>query len=290
MTLLPAFGEAVIPVRVRLALALAFTAIITPALAADLPACRNAPCAAAPGRHRNHRRVCAGGRAAAVRDRVAGCRHHRGAGHVAVAILRRRGGRPATGHVANPGHGRAGAGGHAGLHVRLAELLLLSYQLFAPGVSRPRRHGRIGASRRCRAPSRWPSRLAMPFVILSLVFYVALGAINKAMPQLMVAFRRRARDHLCGAGMLLLTAPLILPIWHDAFTPSSPTRRGRHERRRQHRKGIRGHRAQAGRAAPQGRGAALDRYQHRRGLSGPAAGRPCAWSICITRIGRLWGH
>jgi len=37
MALLPAFGELVVPQRIRLVLALAFTAIISPAVAADIP-------------------------------------------------------------------------------------------------------------------------------------------------------------------------------------------------------------------------------------------------------------
>jgi flagellar biosynthetic protein FliR len=104
-----------------------------------------------------------------------------------------------------------------GLHVRLVEFLLLSYQLFIPGrFPLPGVVAAWGIAQVSRAFA-LAFTLAMPFVILSLVFYVALGAINKAMPQLMVAFVGAPAITFAGLALLLLTAPLVLPIWHEAF-------------------------------------------------------------------------
>ncbi|MCC1481560.1 flagellar biosynthetic protein FliR [Roseibaca sp. Y0-43] len=219
MVLLPAFGEAVIPIRVRLGLGLAFTAIITPALAPSLPPFPPTPL--------DLLRLVA-------TETVAG--FALGAGlRLFVIVLQVAGTIAAQATSLSQFFGGAGVdpqpamsqilvmGGLAlavtlGLHVRLTELLLLSYQLFAPGYFlNPADLGDWGVAQVSRAFA-LAFTLAMPFVILSLVFYVALGAINKAMPQLMVAFVGAPAITFAGLALLLLTAPLILPIWHEAFT------------------------------------------------------------------------
>jgi flagellar biosynthesis protein FliR len=55
--------------------------------------------------------------------------------------------------------------------------------------------------------------LAAPFLIAALVYNVALGAINKAMPQLMVAFIGAPAITAAGILILLLAGPLILTVW-----------------------------------------------------------------------------
>ncbi|MEL6679995.1 MAG: flagellar biosynthetic protein FliR, partial [Pseudomonadota bacterium] len=55
--------------------------------------------------------------------------------------------------------------------------------------------------------------LAAPFVLGAFVYNLALGAINKAMPQLMVAF---VGAPVISGGtilMLLLASPIILTVW-----------------------------------------------------------------------------
>lgn len=218
MTLLPAFGEAVIPLRVRVALALAFTAVITPALAPDMPRLPQSP---VPLLY------------LVATETIAG--FALGAGlRLFVIVLQIAGTIAAQATSLSQFFGGAGVdpqpamsqilvmGGLAlavtlGLHVRLAELLLLSYQFIAPGAFPSASDmGDWGVAQVSRAFA-LAFTLAMPFVILSLVFYVALGAINKAMPQLMVAFVGAPAITFAGLALLLLTAPMILPIWHDAF-------------------------------------------------------------------------
>ena len=219
MTMLPAFGESVIPMRVRVALALAFTAVITPALAPELPPLPQRP---VPLLY------------LVATETVAG--FALGAGlRLFVMVLQIAGTIAAQATSLSQFFGGAGVdpqpamsqilvmGGLAlavtlGLHVRLTEFLLLSYQFIAPGeFPAASDMGDWGVAQVSRAFA-LAFTLAMPFVILSLVFYVALGAINKAMPQLMVAFVGAPAITFAGLALLLLTAPLILPIWHHAFT------------------------------------------------------------------------
>ncbi|MBN2759188.1 MAG: flagellar biosynthetic protein FliR [Rhodobacteraceae bacterium] len=218
MALLPAFGEAVIPIRIRLGLALAFTAVITPALSSALPALPDNP---------------VGLLRLVATETVAG--FALGAGlRLFVMVLQMAGTIAAQATSLSQFFGGAGIdpqpamsqilvmGGLAlavtlGLHVRLAELMLLSYQLFPAGqFLNPADLADWGVAQVSRAFA-LAFTLAMPFVILSLVFYVALGAINKAMPQLMVAFVGAPAITFAGLALLLLTAPMILPIWHEAF-------------------------------------------------------------------------
>lgn len=55
--------------------------------------------------------------------------------------------------------------------------------------------------------------LAAPFLITSLAYNLALGAINKAMPQLMVAFIGAPAITAAGVLLLFLSAPFILMVW-----------------------------------------------------------------------------
>ena len=55
--------------------------------------------------------------------------------------------------------------------------------------------------------------LAAPFVIAGFAYNVALGAINRAMPQLMVAFVGAPAITAAGLLILMLAAPVILDFW-----------------------------------------------------------------------------
>ena len=59
--------------------------------------------------------------------------------------------------------------------------------------------------------------LAAPFVITSLVYNLALGVINRAMPQLMVAFVGAPVITFGAVFLLFLSAPLILSVWNAEF-------------------------------------------------------------------------
>ncbi|TVP69600.1 MAG: type III secretion protein [Rhodobacteraceae bacterium] len=218
MAVAPAFGEQVVSVRIRLVITLAFTAITAPALAPVMPPAPTAPVALL---------------TLIASETVAGLALGIGLRLFMIA-LQVAGTIAAQATSLSQFFGGAGADPQpamsqilvvaglalavtAGLHVALAELILLSYEIFPParfpdaatladwGVAQSARAFRLAFT------------LAMPFLIMSLLFYIALGAINKAMPQLMVAFVGAPAITWGGLAILLLTAPMILPIWHEAF-------------------------------------------------------------------------
>ena len=55
--------------------------------------------------------------------------------------------------------------------------------------------------------------LAAPFVIAAFAYNLALGAINRAMPQLMVAMVGAPAITGGALALLMLAAPVILPLW-----------------------------------------------------------------------------
>jgi flagellar biosynthetic protein FliR len=60
--------------------------------------------------------------------------------------------------------------------------------------------------------------LAAPFVLAAFVYNVALGAINKAMPQLMVAFVGAPAITMGALLLMFLATPVLLRIWGDDLT------------------------------------------------------------------------
>lgn len=104
-----------------------------------------------------------------------------------------------------------------GLHVRAAELLILSYDLLPPGAFPDGRSlSGWGLSQVARAFS-LAFVLAAPFVIVSVIYNLTLGVINKAMPQLMVAFVGAPVITAGGLFLLLLVSPLLLTVWVNAL-------------------------------------------------------------------------
>lgn len=59
--------------------------------------------------------------------------------------------------------------------------------------------------------------LSAPFVLVSLIYNVAMGIINKAMPQLMVAFVGAPAITAGGMILLFISLPFLLPIWMARF-------------------------------------------------------------------------
>ena len=60
-------------------------------------------------------------------------------------------------------------------------------------------------------------RLAAPFLIASIIYNVTLGIINRAMPQLMVSFVGAPAITAGAMILLILSAPMLLSIWFAAF-------------------------------------------------------------------------
>jgi flagellar biosynthetic protein FliR len=215
MALVPAFGERMVPVRLRLALTLAFTAVVTPTVAGLFPAMGGLTGQAA---LLFLAEVVAGlALGLALRLFILALQTAGAIAAQATSLSQLFGGaavepQPAIGHLFVIS--ALALATMAGLHVRLAELLVLSYELFPPGrLPTPTDLAGWGVARTGEAFA-LAFVLSAPFVIASLVYNLALGAINRAMPQLMVAFVGAPAITLGALVLLLLGTPLILAEWH----------------------------------------------------------------------------
>lgn len=216
VSVLPAFGERSVPVRVKLVLALAFAAVVMPGI----------------GPVATPRDVMELGRFA-VTEAVVGLALGMGlrlfilalqtAGSIAAqstSLSQILGGAavdplPAMGYIlVLAGLSLAVM---AGLHVRAAELLILSYDLFPAGVFPDGRNLSAWGLNQVSRAFALAFTLAAPFVVASLVYNLALGAINRAMPQLMVAFVGAPVITWGGLVLLMVSSPLILGVWLDAL-------------------------------------------------------------------------
>ncbi|MFZ1470057.1 MAG: flagellar biosynthetic protein FliR [Paracoccaceae bacterium] len=100
---------------------------------------------------------------------------------------------------------------------RSAGLLILSYDFIPQGqLPSPADLAEWGLGRISAAFSMAFS-LAAPFVLAALLYNLALGAINRAMPQLMVTMIGAPALTLGGLMLLTVAAPLILSIWREAL-------------------------------------------------------------------------
>lgn len=215
LAVLPAFGEQAVPVRVRLAIALAFTAVVLPAVADAIPDARPT---------------------AALFLSEAGAGLILGLGLRLLILALMMAGTLAAqsasvsqlfgGAVPEPQPAFANlfviAGlalaVMAGLHVRAAELLILSYDILPAGrPPLPRDVAQWGLGRVAQAFGLAFS-LAAPFVMASLIYNLALGVINRAMPQMMVALVGAPALSLGALALLAVTAPAIMQVWTAALS------------------------------------------------------------------------
>jgi len=60
-------------------------------------------------------------------------------------------------------------------------------------------------------------RLSLPFVIGAFIYNLGLGALNRAMPQLMVTFIGAPALMAGGIALLAITMPLILGVWFSEY-------------------------------------------------------------------------
>jgi flagellar biosynthetic protein FliR len=216
VALLPAFGEATVPMRVRLGLALGLTAILYPAVAGSLPPAM--PADAVPW-HLFATEPVAGLALGAVARLMLVVLAYAGTIAAQSTSLSQLFGGSAGEPMAAMGHVMVTAGlalaCTAGLHVQVVAALIRSYEVLPAGTFPVAGDltawgvGRIGQALGIGLA------LAAPFVLASLVYNVALGVINRAMPQLMVAFVGAPAITLGGLILLALTVPAALMVWRD---------------------------------------------------------------------------
>lgn len=211
MFLLPVFGESAVPLRVKLGLAVAFTAIVAPA-APDLPA---------PTTQWFLTEAAIGLMLGlALRLMVMALRIAGTIAAQATSLSQLLGG--AAGEPQPAISQALVVSGLAlavllGLHVEVAALFIRSYDIL-PAGSLPAAEGAaewaIGAIGFAFALA---VQLALPFVAASMVYNLALGVINRAMPQLMVAFVGAPAITMGALVLMALTTPLLLTVWADAL-------------------------------------------------------------------------
>ncbi len=105
----------------------------------------------------------------------------------------------------------------ARLHVRAVELALLSYDILPAGGypdARAAADWNLGLVARTFSLA---FSLAAPFVIASMIYNLALGAINRAMPQLMVSMIGAPALTLGALALLAVATPILLAVWLQAF-------------------------------------------------------------------------
>lgn len=220
MALLPAFGEQSVPMRVRLGLAIAFTLVLTPAVQpwlAELPFASDA----LPRLVLTE--VIAGlAMGAALRFLIHALQIAGSIAAQSTSLSQILGSamsvdpQPAMGQVMLI----AGLAllALSGLHLRLVEYMVLSYALFPVGsFPDPAVLSQWGLDRVARVFALAFS-LAAPFVVASFIYNLTLGVINRAMPQLMVAFVGAPVITAGGLLILMLSLPLFLGVWFDAVT------------------------------------------------------------------------
>lgn len=222
MALLPAFGERSIPARIRVGLTLAFTLIVAPAAAPMIAQAQTASLLTLGGAE-----VIAGLAIGIVLRLMILALQIAGTIAANVTSLSQiLGGasvdpQPAMGHVLVVGGLALLA--MSGLHVRVAEAFIFSYAVFPPGQPIPSvDFAQWGTDNVARAFGLAFS-LSAPFVLVSVVYNLALGAINRAMPQLMVAFVGAPAITFGGLAILALSAPILLEVWRQAFMATLET-------------------------------------------------------------------
>ena len=103
-----------------------------------------------------------------------------------------------------------------GLHVKAAELLILTYRILPFGYFLPGADVAEWGVAQVGYAFSLAFTLAAPFVLVSILYNLTLGVINKAMPQLMVAFVGAPLITAGGLFILFLSAPVMLQVWMNA--------------------------------------------------------------------------
>ncbi|WP_166417184.1 flagellar biosynthetic protein FliR [Cochlodiniinecator piscidefendens] len=219
MAFLPVFGEQSIPNRVKLGLSLCFTIIVAPAIIPVLPAGFDqsdvisialatevlAGLALGFGLRLF---VMALQVAGAIAAQVTSLSQIFGGGSIEAA--------PAMGHILL--FSGLALATLLGLHVRIAEAIIYSYSVLPYGVfPHPGVISEWGIQQVSKSFAMAFS-LAAPFVVASVIYNIALGVINKAMPQLMVAMVGAPAITAGGLLLLFMISPILLTIWVEAFS------------------------------------------------------------------------
>lgn len=218
VALFPGFGEQSVPVRIKLVATIAFTAIVAPAAAPDVPLTTSPDFTLG---------------WVILTETVIGLMIGIGL-RMFLLALQTAGSMAAQATSLSQILGSAGAtplpaighllsmGGIAlamilNLHVHVAAMIIATYGIFE-----------VGQLTDASATSQWgiaqisgafslAFSLAAPFVLISVLYNLTLGIINRAMPQMMVIFVGAPVITAGGLMLLFLLAPIMLGIWVAAL-------------------------------------------------------------------------
>lgn len=218
IAVLPVFGEQVVPVRVRLGLALAFTLIVAPAVQTNayrvtwdlfdiallsIPEAMTGLFFGVLLRFF----VMALQIAGSIAGQSTSLSQIFGSAGVDP--------QPAMGHFLV--YAGLALAAMAGLHVQFSFYIIQTYEMVPVGVLIDSSAVLQLGLERVAHTFLLGFSLAAPFVIASFLYNVTLGVINRAMPQLMVSFVGAPAITAGGLALLLLSSPIILTVWMERF-------------------------------------------------------------------------
>ena len=218
VSVMPAFGTSAVPMRIKLGVALALTAIVTPAVYIPPEFSQyslDTLVLAALTETVNGLLLGIGLRLILIALQTAGSMAAQATSLAQILGAAGVDPMPAMGQVLV-------VGAYAlamilGLHVRVAEMLILSYSVLPMGqFPDPSSVSEWGVSQVAKAFA-MGFTLAAPFIIVSVLYNLTLGIINRAMPQLMVVFVGAPVITMGGLFLLMLLAPLMLGLWSEAL-------------------------------------------------------------------------
>lgn len=210
--LVPGFGERMLPVRIRLAGSFALTLIVAPLLDAPAPPVTHGLVLS---------EVAVGAMLGAVLRMAMSALTMAGAVAAQSTSLAQIFGATQMEASSAIGHTLHVAGlaliMATGLHVLLIDLLVRSWDVFPAGALLPGSGVAEWGVTRAGSAFALALGLASPFVIAAVLYNLALGVINKAMPQLMVALV--GAPAITGLSLVLFAAcaALMLTVWRERF-------------------------------------------------------------------------
>lgn len=216
VALMPAFGEAVIPMRIKLAIAIAFTTVVTPAVpVSNLPTDLTPAIGLILSETVNGLLLGIG-----VRMFILALQTALSIAAQSTSLSQILGGAavepiPAMGYIVV--FAALALAVTTGLHVKAASLVISSYQILPIGSFPSPADVSMWGVRQVSFAFSLAFTLAAPFVVISLLYNFALGAINKAMPQLMVAFVGAPVITAGGLFILCIASPVLLQTWLAAL-------------------------------------------------------------------------
>ncbi len=104
-----------------------------------------------------------------------------------------------------------------GLHVKIAVAIVSSYNIIPIGGEIPGNWVAGWGIKQVTFAFQFAFIISSPFMLVSVLYNLALGAINKAMPQLMVAFVGAPIITFGGLFLLFVTSPYLLSTWLDTL-------------------------------------------------------------------------